>query len=119
MTRLLSIILAIVVLAIIGCGSDAQKIREANESERVRQTKVAASAVGSAIPTAEASATALVTDINVLDIREGDCISSTLTESHDVETVEIVTCSGDWNFRVLNRLPLEAGDRFPGDDYFS
>ncbi len=118
MSRLLLIILSIVVLVLIGCGSDAQRIRDANEAERVRQTKVAAPAGGSAIPTAEASPTALVTDINVLDIREGDCISSRLTEGRDVETVEIVTCSGDWNFRVLNQFTLDAGDRLPGDDYF-
>ena len=35
-----------------------------------------------------------------------------------METVEIVTCSGDWNYRVLSLFTVESGSGFPGDDYF-
>ena len=132
--RILWFLLPILIVLFIGCTSDTQRIREANEAARVSQTKAAAGitptiiltptsigspAVGSGLPTAEASPTPLVTDINVLDVREGDCINSRLTEGYEVETVEIVTCSADWNFRVLNLFTVEAGSRFPGDEYFS
>ena len=125
--RILWFLLIILILASMGCTTDVQRIRETNEAERVSQKKAAtestsastgAGAVDSGVSTAEPGPAPLVTDINALDVREGDCISSKLREGAEVETVEIVTCSGDWNFRVLNLLEVESGSQFPGDDYF-
>ena len=83
--RVLWFFLTILIVLSMGCTTDAQRIRETNEAERRTQKQAAtastsastgAGAVEAGTPTAEPGPAPLVTDINALDVREGDCISS-------------------------------------------
>ena len=52
------------------------------------------------------------------EVTEGDCIDSTLTEGISVETVVIVLCSGQWEYRVLGSYEVSGQGNYPGEDYF-
>ena len=98
----------LVLLALIGCDSDADKIREINESL--------------SSPTATPTATAtkpLEATIDALDLQEGDCIVSTLPEEEEItiETVVIVPCNEEWQYRVLNSLEIQSSN-YPSDIEF-
>lgn len=94
----LTALLAGLVALMAGCGSDAQSVREANltPSAAVEET---------ATPSAKIRATQL---------RDGDCVDSTIPESISIETVVIVPCSGDWAYRVTNTFEVAAADAYPG-----
>ncbi len=95
--------LALVVeLALFGCDSEAQRIREINE----------------VLATPVAERTPLSAKITTTEIREGDCINSTLPEGISIETVVIVPCAGTWQYRVLNSFYVADADRYPGEDFF-
>lgn len=113
--------LSIALIVALGCQSDAQRIREANEDARARQTEAASAGALTVIapaPTVEAGAKPLTANINVADVRNGDCIISRLPAGVEVEKVQIVLCSEEWQYRVLSSFEVEAGGSFPGDDYF-
>jgi len=115
------LLLPLALVVHMGCGSDAERIREANEAARASQTKAAAPdamTIVAPISTFEAAPTPLIADISVLDVREGDCITSQLPDGTVFETVQIVACSGNWQFRVVSSFVVEADGPFPGDDYF-
>ena len=113
-------LLLLPVVLFLACGDDAQKVREANEAASVRQTAVAlgGSPIDSTPTTSEAPTAPLSAVIEALDVREGDCINSKLPEGIDIENVEIVECSGSWDYRVLNFFEVEVRGDFPGTDYF-
>ena len=92
----------VILLAFVGCDSEAQRIREINE--------------GLATPVAER--TPLSANITTTEIRDGDCINSTLPEGISIETVVIVPCAGTWQYRVLNSFDVADADRYPGEDFF-
>ena len=86
----------------IGCESDADKIRDINESLRS--------------PTSTATKQ-LEATIDALDLQEGDCIISTLPEEITIETVVIVPCNEEWQYRVLNSFEA-FGESYPSDVEF-
>ncbi len=86
-----------------GCQTDAQRIRTTNE----------------ALATLGVEGTALSAQIQSIDLKEGDCIDSTLPEGVSIETVEIVVCAGEWQYRVLNSFEVAGADHYPGERYFS
>ena len=81
---------------------DAQNIRATNEA--------------AAKPTA--TSTPLSAEIGSTDIRDGDCITSKLPEGIDINSVVIVPCSGDWQYRVLNSITVDGIDSYPGEAMF-
>ena len=89
-------------LAFVGCDSEAPRIREINE--------------GLATPVAES--TPLSAKISTTEVRDGDCINSTLPEAISVGTVVIVPCAGIWQYRVLNSFDVADADRYPGKNFF-
>ena len=93
----------VILLAFVGCDSEAQRIREINE--------------GLATPVAER--TPLSAEITTSEIRDGDCINSTLPDGISLETVVIVPCAGTWQYRVLNSFDVADADRYPGEDFFA
>ena len=46
------------------------------------------------------------------EIRDGDCMNT------DDLPVELVDCSGEWKFRVLNSFDVADADRYPGENFF-
>ena len=90
--------LALLVM-LVGCQTDEQRIRTTNQ----------------ALATLAADGIQLSAEIQSVDSKEGDCINSTLPEDISVETVEIVLCAGEWQYRVLNTFELADGDRYPGE----
>ena len=92
----------VMLLAFVGCNSEAQRIREINE--------------GLTTPVAES--TPLSAKITATEIRGGDCINSTLPEGISIETVLIVPCAGTWQYRVLNSFDVADADRYPGENFF-
>ena len=89
-------------LALVGCDSNARRIREINE----------------VLATPAAERTRLTAKIDAIEIRDGDCIISSLPEGISIETVVIVPCSGTWQYRVLNSFLVAGGERYPGEDVF-
>ena len=85
-----------------GCDSDAKRIREINE----------------VLATPVAERTPLSAKITTTEIRDGDCINSTLPKGISIETVVIVPCAGNWQYRVLNSFDVADADRYPGEDFF-
>ena len=92
----------VILLAFVGCDSEAQRIREINE--------------GLATPVAER--TPLSAKITTTEIRDGDCINSTLPDGISIETVVIVPCAGTWQYRALNSFDVADADRYPGKNFF-
>ena len=90
-------------LTIFGCTSDAQNIRATNE----------------AVATPAATSTPLSAEIGWTEIQDGDCITSRLPEGIEIESVVIVPCSADWQYRALNSFTVEDLQRYPGEDLFS
>lgn len=89
-------------LAILGCSSDAQNIRATNE----------------AAATPEATSAPISAEIRWTEIRDGDCISSKLSEGINLESVAIVPCSQSWQYRALNSLVVQDRETYPGEDLF-
>ena len=85
-----------------GCDSDAKRIREINEI----------------LATPVVERTPLSAKITSAEIRDGDCINSTLPEDISIETVVIVPCAGTWQYRVLSSFDVADADRYPGEAFF-
>ena len=136
----------LVLLALIGCESDADKIREVNESLRSptpttslpttspKQTEIRQVITRTETPTGavreptktkqhievETTPTAtkhLEATTDALDLQEGDCIVSTLPEEITLETVVIVPCNEEWQYRVLNSFEIQSSN-YPSDIEF-
>ncbi len=108
------------ILASTACSqSEAELIREINEAAATTPV-----ATLSPLPKIAPVATPPVADgdltakIEAMKIAEGDCIESALPDDISIETVEIVLCSGPWEFRVLSLFQVDAQGNYPGDDYF-
>ena len=98
----MSLVALTLFLAIIGCTSDADNIRASNEAAR----------------TPPATSTPLSAEIGTTEIQDGDCINSTLPEGIDIESVVIVPCSADWQYRALSSFEVHDLDRYPGEATF-
>ena len=102
-------------LMFMGCAADAQRAREAGGAARVSQTKAAAATPPLVL---SPTSTPLSASIEAVDIQKGDCVNSRLPEGIDIESVEIVECSGSWQYRALSSFRVEASGPYPGADYF-
>ena len=91
------------VLLLVGCSSP---------EDQIRQTNVALPSD----PTI--SATQLRTSIDYSDLVVGDCINSKLHEGIEIRNIEITTCNGAWEYRVLSKFTVDRHGGYPGDDYF-
>ena len=89
-------------LATVDCSSDADNIRATNEAAR----------------TTPATSTPLSAEIGSTEIQHGDCITSGLPEGVDIESVVIVPCSANWQYRALSSFEVHDLNRYPGDDTF-
>ena len=54
--------------------------------------------------------------ISVTSLSSGECYNEA-PETDDL-SVELVDCSGEWEFRVLNSFDVADVDRYPGEDFF-
>ena len=102
---LTSILLTSFVLA---CGGAPDDIREANEASETGATAESGNRTGfgadfGAIP--------------IFDLQVGDCFNSSPNIAELYEVL-LVPCDGFWEFRVLNRLPLDDLEEWPGEAYF-
>ena len=100
---LLVTVLAIT-LSMAACEDDAQSVRQANES--------------AAASTATAETPSPSAEIQVTELMDGDCVNSTLPEGISIETVVIVPCSGDWQYRVLKSFQLADTEPYPDESFF-
>ena len=91
-------------LSMAACADDAQTVREANQTPAV-----STSAAETPTPSAE---------IHVTELKDGDCVNSTLPEGISVDTVVIVPCTGDWQFRVLRSFEAADAEAFPDESFF-
>ena len=97
------VVLCLIIFA--GCQSDTQRIRATNEAiDRPNLTSTSA-AISAEIPS--------------IDIEEGDCINSKLTEGITFDSVDIVPCTETWQFRVLNLFQFADSENYPGEGVFS
>ena len=92
----------VLILTLASCGDDAQSVREANQAP-------VESTAEPPTPSAE---------IQAIELQEGDCIDSTIPEGISIDTVVIVPCSGDWQYRVVTVFDVPEGDSYPGEDTF-
>ena len=92
----------VALVALMGCESDAQHIRETN----------------AALATPTKASTSLSAEIDSLEIQDGDCINSTLPEGINIESVVIVPCLETWQYRVLGSFEVADSVRYPGEDFF-
>ena len=95
-------LVALAILALSGCDSRAEQIRENNET----------------LITPTAERTPISAKIDAIELRDGDCINSTLPEGISIETVVIVPCAGQWQYRVLNSFSLSEQGDWPGKESF-
>jgi len=97
-----------IVFLLMACGpSDKERIRDMNESALVEQSF---------------DPDALGGTISVFDIRDGDCFNAGLPSEYGAtdtfEEVELVSCSGEWEYRVLDSFVVNRQGAYPGKDYF-
>ena len=92
------IFVMLMLVGLMGCESDAGRIRAINE--------------------AAASGTPISAEIQAVEIEEGDCINSTLPEDVTIESVVIVPCTGAWQYRALGSFEVPSADQYPGEGYF-
>ena len=52
------------------------------------------------------------------ELMDGDCVNSTLPEGISIDTVVIVPCSGDWQYRVLKSFQVADAEPYPGESFF-
>jgi len=108
----------IVLLILVACTSDAQRVRETNEAARVSQTLAPFDTPSTSLP----GPTLISAEIEAVDVQEGDCIDSSIPSGIDIENVVIVLCSGEWQYRVLGAFDVTGAnfgaDSLPGDDLF-
>ena len=145
---LTGVLVLFALLALMGCESDAKSIREANERSATMTpepqetatysppspTPVMTPTLSMVSPTSPvptpfvstaptqpvvAPTAAAGAEIESVELITGDCIDSTLPEDISIETVEIVLCSGPWQYKVLDSLEVEDLTRYPGEAYFA
>ena len=90
-----------ITLSMAACEDDAQTVREANQTP--------------AVPTTTAETPIPSAEIHVTELKDGDCVNSTLPEGIIIDTVVIVPCSGDWQYRVLGSFQAADAEALPDE----
>ncbi len=93
-----------ITLSVAACENDAQNVRDANQTPAV-----STSTAETPTPSAE---------IRVTELKDGDCVNSTIPEGISIDTVVIVPCSGDWQYRVLNSFQAADAEAYPDEGVF-
>ena len=106
----------IVLLTLVACTSDAERIREANEVAQLAQTKTPSNAESTS-DTPLSTPTPLSADISIFDIRDGDCLEYSFSEG-ELERINIVPCTGIWASRALSSFVVETTGTYPGEESF-
>ncbi len=101
---MLLVALLSITLSMAACEDDAQSVRQANEP-------AAASTATAETPTPSA-------EIHATELKDGDCVNSTLPDGISIDTVVIVPCSGDWQYRVLKLFQVADAEPYPGESFF-
>ena len=101
---MLLVALLSITLSMAACEDDAQSVRQANES-------AAASTATAETPTPSA-------EIHATELKDGDCVNSTLPEGISIDTVVIVPCLGEWQYRVLKLFQVADAEPYPGESFF-
>ena len=101
---MLLVALSAITLSMAACEDDAQFVRQANES--------AATSTATAEPPTPSA------EIQVTELEDGDCVNSTLPEGISIDTVVIVPCSGDWQYRVLKSFQVADAEAYPDEGFF-
>ncbi len=109
------VVLRLVIGAVFDGGDDAERIREQNEAVRASQTDTGGA-------TAETDRVGNGR-LSIFDIRGGDCFSlagyvAEVGEAQMVGEVQLVPCSGVWQYILLNAFVVGADDGYPSQDYF-
>ena len=99
---LIGVFILLLGIVFVGCQSDASRIRATNV------------AIDRPNPTATTSP--LSAEIPSVDIEEGDCINSTLPTGVTFESVEIVPCTQEYQYRTLNLFSLSDSASLPSQD---
>ncbi len=86
------------------CEDEAQTVRDANQTP--------------AVPTATAEAPTPSAEIHVTELMAGDCVNSTIPDGISIDSVVIVPCSGDWQYRVLNSFQVPDAEVLPDKSFF-
>ena len=91
-----------IALLMTACQDDAQSVREANQT----------------LAASTPEATPLTAEIRATELQDGDCVNSTLPEGITIDTVVIVPCSGDWQYRVLMSFHVADTGAYPDEEFF-
>ncbi len=100
----LFVALLVTALSMAACGDDAQSVREANQTP--------------ALSTSTAETPTPSAKIQVTELEDGDCVNSTLSDGINIDTVVIVPCSGDWQYRVLESFQVASAEAYPDESFF-
>ena len=65
-----------------------------------------------------ADRTPVSANTDAIEIRDGDCINSTLAEGVSTESAVVVPCGETWQYRALNSFDVADDDRYPGQSFF-
>ena len=101
---MLLVALLSITLSMAACEDDAQSVRQANES--------------AAASTATAETPSPSAEIHATELKDGDCVNSMLPDGISIDTVVIVPCSGDWQYRVLKLFQVADAEPYPGESFF-
>jgi hypothetical protein len=108
MRRAVGLVIILLALASLSCANTPDDISDSNVAARTGAT-------------AEAGPrTKFGTDfgpISPADLRSGDCFNSSVNPTEPFEVL-LVSCDDFWEFQVLDHIPVEDLEEWPGEDYF-
>jgi hypothetical protein len=105
-----TLVTLLAVLLLAACNEDIQRIDDANDAARLSGPPAESTAASSS--TIQRSG-----EISIFDVRDGDCFNS-LNYGLDIETVEIIPCSGDWETRVVSSFLVDSVVELPEYSFF-
>ncbi len=70
------------------------------------------------LATPVADRTPVSANTDAIEIRDGDCINSTMAEGVSTESALVVPCGEAWQYRVLNSFDVADYDFYPGGYVF-
>ena len=107
-------ILFTLALLLMGCTSDAELIREANQAAALNNESTDA-------PSIDVQSTKIPESANmsVFEIRDGDCLQMVVPDSGvELESTKIVGCNGPWDYKAINSFVVEDDANYPSDAFF-
>ena len=120
---LLGLVLAAMAV-VVGCGSNAQRVREANDAapESRRSVPEVERRLPSLVPEVEPLQSELIAQGPSADnivyyrtVQEGECFN----EGPESAYVELVPCTDEWESRVVSSFEVNPQGPYPGEGYFA